>query len=199
MASLFSLLTALGRSSISAPFVDPTGDSVGAPDIATVVVSSNAAGTITFLINVANQPDLASDSSMRINLDTDRTPNTGERVGRLGSDYRILLVASPRIFTLDHWNGSEYEFSPQATLVAFYSSGRALISVDRSELGGMTAFDFVVLGIQAASTDTINTDSAPDTGFWTYRVVSTAPKLAAITFAFVPQMPKAGKIGRAHV
>jgi hypothetical protein len=72
----------------STSYSDTTGDSGSAPDIKTVTVSDSG-GTLTFLIQYANETCLSTPSYLYLGLDTDQNPNTGQPP--IGADTVIQL------------------------------------------------------------------------------------------------------------
>ncbi len=178
-------------------FSDPSGDTSGAPDITTVVVSDESAGRITFRISFANQPELAADSQLNVWLDTDLSDATGSQ----GLDYLIVVVGASRQFDVARWNGSDWDYSvPSSTVSVSFRDG-VTISVGRSELGGTSGFNFLVGGVQGVSGQAGNIDYGPDSGRWSYRLSAPPPpppppsvvRLVFGNVVTVPTKPTAGK------
>jgi hypothetical protein len=150
----------------AARFSDPTGDSGRGPDIGSVAVWNDAAGTISLQLTAANRTRLEpGDDAINVCLDTDRNPSTGVQDTRLcprGADYTLYAVWEAFAVFL-RWNGSRLEPAPRTTL-AFAAAGAngLTMSINRSELGGTSAFDFQL------STEPVPGDTAPNSGTWTY-------------------------------
>ena len=171
-----------------ATFNDNVGDAQGAaPDISLVTVS-NVQGQINFRI-VTNEPTLNADSEVLLGIDTDRNPSTGAP-DSLGSDYAFEVA--PTGYTFARWTGSAWDDNtPYATVRVAYTGG-ATISVNRSELGNTTAFNFWVRGLQTVG-DTSNVDDAPDDGTYPYQLVAPGVTVATVAVSPDPYPPRAGK------
>ena len=72
----------------SAGYADPTGDSGNAPDVATLNVSNDDAGVISFKIGIANRTAWGSQDLVQVTLDTDGNATNGHN----GWDYGILVT-----------------------------------------------------------------------------------------------------------
>ena len=76
------VLVGVAGAANSISFTDPAGDSGSgsnaAPDITNVAVSSDASGTITIRVTVANRPTtLQPDDELGVDFDLDQNPDTG--------------------------------------------------------------------------------------------------------------------------
>jgi hypothetical protein len=172
-------------------FVDPSRDAApGAPELTTVVVSNDDAGTIRFRINVANQRELAASSTLELYLDTDRNPGSGDPLA-LGADYRVVLDGASRSFAFGRWDGTGYDVTaPSESVRVWYWSG-ASISINRSDLGGTSELSFWVRGSGRAQ----SADAAPNHGTWSYALEagSTNPRDIDVFFFRVrPAVPRSG-------
>ena len=99
------LATAASGGTKATTFTDPAGDSGTAPDITTVVVDADAAGTIVLAITTANQADLAADGVLDIVFDADRNGSTGSPSG---GEYRLLIFGQDKTFDFLHWDGTQW-------------------------------------------------------------------------------------------
>jgi hypothetical protein len=178
----------------SSSFNDPAADSGPGPDITSVVVSNDDAGTITFKVTTANRPAPTEDYSMLIELDTDSNASTGKE----GSEFFLLAFAGDGSFNVvlaEHTaSGVVVRISSSAT--GSYSAGVATVSVSKADLRNTSAFQFWV-GVDDNPDDDSNWDAAPDDGTWSYRVATPSPpppplKLAAGKPAAMPGPAKAG-------
>jgi hypothetical protein len=146
--------------------VSPAADA-SAPAIASVTVSNDDNGKLTFAIGVPNRPALTPDMDISIFLDTDQNPATGETdLG--GVDYVIDL--SNNSVDLAKWNGTGlYYLSPSpSSLVYSYANGPT-ITVDAPDIAsGLASFNFFV----AAASGIAGT---PDNQDWTNAHVDFAP------------------------
>jgi hypothetical protein len=172
-------------------FADAARDAAAhAPELTTVVVSNDDAGTIRFRINVANQPRLGRDAALELFLDTDQNAATGDPLS-LGADYRFVLDGASQSFEFARWNGTAFDPSaPSTTAAVRYWSG-ASISINRSELGDTSALAFWVRGTGPDHA----ADAAPNQGTWAYQLqVGSAnpPDIEVFYFRVLPAAPRAG-------
>ena len=183
----------------SKTFLDSTGENAAAPDITSVVVSNDDAGLVTFQVNIANRPSLASDMEVDLYIDSDANASTGDP-NVYGAEYAIILVQGS--VSLYKWNGSGYSSAPsQSSLVYSYGATGATIRVKASDLGGTKAFGFVAAAASGVSVDANGEpnygnaaiDFAPDLGHGTFDyAVRTTLRLALTNFQTSPAAPKAG-------
>jgi hypothetical protein len=186
----------------SVTFDDSTGERPDAPDIATVVVSNNNAGLITFKINVPNRPTLTEDMGVDLFVDSDNNPSTGDP-DLLGAEYAIQLLQG-RV-DMFRWDGTNFSRTPtdppQSTLIFSYAGG-VTIKISAAELGNTSRFSFgadAVSGIvitQNGDLDFTNAkfDIAPDAGHGFYRYeVKTVP-LKLVARRFTAGKPRAGAV-----
>ncbi len=207
LAALVLVATAAGSVNGSAlnrtTFDDALGEDPAAPDIATVRVSNNDEGTLTFRIALPNRPTLGNDMRFSLSIDADSNAETG--LTGSGIDYRLLydfylhgdrllwlLTCGPSVCT----SGVKLPFS--------YESG-PVVTIDRSELGNTRRFhlflntmDGIVFDPVAKTFDLSNAhgDAAPDASApspWTYEVKLGPSRLLVQRFSTTPAMPVAGK------
>jgi hypothetical protein len=183
---------------VPATYADPTRDARGrAPELTTVVVSNDDAGTVRFRINVANQPRLAAGSTLELYVDSDRDPATGDPLS-LGADHRFVLDGSSQTFDFARWDGARFDPSAAvATAQVWYWSGVS-ITIDRTELGGTSALSFWVRSTAADRTN----DAAPDHGTWSYELGTggvNPPDIDSFAYRVRPAAPRAGASWRLEV
>ena len=182
-------------------FDDALGEDPAAPDIATVRVSNNDEGTLTFRIALPNRPTLGNDMRFSLSIDADSNAETG--LTGSGIDYRLLydfylhgdrllwlLTCGPSVCT----SGAKLPFS--------YESG-PVVTIDRAELGNtrrfrlfLNAMDGIVFD-PVAKIDLSNAHGdAPDASApspWSYEVKLGPSRLLVQRFATTPAKPAAGK------
>jgi hypothetical protein len=180
-------LVAAGPALGARTFTDGTGDQEGdAPDITTVTVDHDASGTITFRVDVANQPALDADSALRVLVDADGNPDTGSPADG-GSEYAFEVTAEGGSFQA--WNGVRFAAAPAPTARFRYDRGLTL-TIGRAELGRTSRFNFFAVGLQARPGSTPNVDLAPDDGYYRYELVR-AVRLGALVLE--GGRPRAGR------
>ena len=171
----------------SQAFTDPTGDSADAADIATLTVSNDDAGLLTFAFTYANRaPGLTGDDALIILLDTDRNEQTGDP--DVGSEYAVAFVASQQGGVLLRWQNNEFQETPQTTFRATPDGLR--LQVNRRELGNTTAFDFGALTFRDLEGNE-SADAIPDSTLATYQLV--LPQIRSVTPRYSPANPRAGR------
>lgn len=172
----------------SKTYTDPTGDAGNAPDITQLVISNDDNGQITFQFTFSNRPTiLTGEDVLVMGLDTDSNGDTGDDAGY---EYLLGFGYLGRQIVLGRATGPEsYNFEVPRTTLRFADGGRTL-SINRSELGGTTAFRTRVVTSEASG---ILGDTAPEGGLtWDYPLVL-APEIVAIRAGFVPGQPRSGR------
>jgi hypothetical protein len=161
-------------------FTDPTGDSGTAPDITSVVVSNDAARTITFRINV-DKLAVPSDVRFLIAIDSDQNASTGES----GTDYLLVGDLSDNTFGMARWDGSQFVDMPATTVTASNDPTGITFTVNSSDLGGSTAFNFWTRALQGTNAGPGLMDDAPDSGSWSYQLGSSTPLVLTVGLAHI--------------
>jgi hypothetical protein len=186
-----------GAAKNSQSFSDSVGEDPAAPDITTVAVSNDDAGSITLQVNVANRPALTADMLFLIFIDT--IPNAGDP-DSLGADWALQL--DPAGVALFRWNGSDYVFAPaQTSLSATYAATGPTFRISAADLGKAKTMSFVVLAFSGVAVDATGnadftaarSDVAPDAGrgLYAYRVLTTF-SLTVVGFSTGPKPARAG-------
>jgi hypothetical protein len=180
--------------------VSPPADP-NAPNIASVVVSNDDTGLLTFRVEIPNRPELLADMDIGILLDTDQNASTGDPDSE-GADYMINLAGND--VALASWNGSTFDFAKDspASLIYSYANG-ATIKIKISDLGkDLQRFNFYVFAISGIAGTADNpdfsnahVDYAPAQGHadWSYQVKLTPVQLTVARFLTVPAAPRAGQ------
>jgi hypothetical protein len=147
----------------SSTYTDASGDATnGGPDITTVAVSNDSAGKITFTVTIGNRPALTDVDAIQAFFDTDKNAGTGASGGY---DYEVAWIDGHQ--ELDKWDGSQFATQQAASFKASYSGGQATFSADKADLGGSTAFNFIVTTTGDGGDST--SDRTPDgTANWTF-------------------------------
>ena len=197
-----------GAAGATASYSDPLGDASCCNDLGAVTVTNDAAGAITFRIEMPHDPSPEAGRPVMIWLNTDLDRSTGGVPGlpngqafrRFGADYRIVLdtAGDPKAFLQFLSYGREVFVG---TLDASYDHGWT-VAVDRRLIGGGSAFEFFVLGFQIdAGASWLVTDDAPDAaqGAWGWKYdtglppLVTRPTLTAGQAQLGPNPPRAGR------
>lgn len=196
---LVGLLTAgvalgvVGGVRAAATFTDPTGDSESAPDVTSVAIANDLAGTITFTITLASGIGLAADSELALGLDSDHDESTGDSAG---FDTLLEVYGSDRTWSIGRWTGESYDFNVAApSLAASFAGGTVTITVHRRDLLNTVRFSFYLFSVQLADGETVAQDDVPD-GDGVLEYALTLPKALTLTAGrpvAKPVRPVAGK------
>jgi hypothetical protein len=171
-----------------ATFTDPSGDGKGAPDIASVTVSNDNKGLLTFRISVAGSP---ASAWFGVAFDTDRNAATGAP-DSLGAEYFLGYEPGKNAVSFERWNGSEWVTAAHESVNVSADAASVALSVNASELGGIRSLDFWTRSLIGESVDAGTYDDAPDNGVYSY-----AFELAADTSPpHVRALPSSGRAGR---
>jgi hypothetical protein len=183
-------LAGAGAADAVGRYSDAPGDGKGAADITGVAVSSDANGQIVFMISSAGQPD-AQGGELLLFLDTDANPSSGAP-GTLGSEY--ILGFDEESYGFGRWAGSDWDWeTPYSTVGVTSSSSGALISVNRSELGGTGSFNFWVR-TRRGDPSAGQLDDAPDDGGFNYTLAAGGPDIREVSVQTTPDAgPRAGR------
>jgi hypothetical protein len=160
----------------SGSFPDATGDagpaSVNAPDVTSVVVSSDDSGTLTFQVTLANRPTaLGPSDELVVNLDPDQNPDTGSIF--YGTEIGLALEGTAVEFLrVDSAQRFMEPSTPPASYQASFSNGVATFTVKAADVGLSAAggFNFDVLADNQQDGDT-----APDMHTFNYQLVAGTP------------------------
>jgi hypothetical protein len=155
---------------ITAPptnFTDATGDSGTAPDIATVAVTNDDHGLYTFTIGFATP--YVNNADVELFLDTDNNASTGDQQAG-GADYAFVDDYASHSYELASWQSNDFAeaASPTAGVVVSSDNKTVTMTINKSDIGGSTGFNFFVLSSDGTF-DTGHTDDAPSgTGLFSY-------------------------------
>ncbi len=171
----------------SARFLDPSGDARGGLDVASVTVSNDATGKLTFVIEIPSHQMLPAGKYIGLYLDADRNPSTGGG----GFEYGVWVDGNRRTTEFNRWDVASdgYVVVGAPSLTGRYASGRETIEFDKSIVGGVSSLNFVVITWPDSDT---RDDRAPDTGKWTY-ALTTASTLLITNVTRKPDPPIAGE------
>ena len=193
--ALLALTLATGATAthaVTAPavtFTDETGDSGTAADITTVVVANDDLGQYSFDINLATPYGAAG--GMSVYLDTDLNPSTGDPHS-LGADYLIVDDNAANTGYFLKWDGTKWVDAPASSTVkdlVATDNKRVSLSVNKSEIGNSTGFNFFVESTDADGSDGHWDDGPSGAGSWQYKLQT------VLQLAFVAAQSFAVKAG----
>lgn len=154
-------------------YADKSGDVAIAPDIVSVAVASDDAGSLTLRVTFANRTGLLPSDMLVVGLNVDRDNQTG---GPMGMDYALSATAAAA--ELGVWSSSSFSGSgyvPIAGAASFSLSDHAVaLSTSLDHLGALTTLQrpqlrFVVIAIGGTDRPEQNwTDDVA--GPWTYQL-----------------------------
>jgi hypothetical protein len=174
------LVGQLARSNSEA-FADPVGDSGNAPDVTSVVVSNDDAGTIYFRVSVANRSTLGADDLLAVTIDTDANAASGS------NDFDFVLSFVSGHAGLVAWNGSAFMAASAPSLSGSFAASVLTVAINRSELNNTSGFYFGI----AASGDggTTTAEVAPDNSLWHYQLSIGPPAAPSSTTTATQKSP----------
>lgn len=172
----------------SGDYTDPSGDSATAGDIVSVTVAGDkASGQLLFRITGTNIAS-SETSPLFLDIDSDANPLTGDITDN-GADYSFGIDNSSYFF--GHWDGSNWVATPDLSVQVSGGTSQLLISVNRSELGNTSLFNFFAVTFNAADRAF---DGAPDRGAFNYSLDANGPQILSVAVKKTPAAgPKAGK------
>jgi len=177
VVALLGILAANAVSSTSArtdpplksqTYNDPPSDAPNStPDIFSVTASNWSDDTIGFKVSMPRDTTLSGNQGVGIYMDTDLNRATGQT----GDDYFIAAegsyTANPR-YELLKWTGTTWTpIASQSLQGEFKSFDGVTVTIAKGEVGIGAAFNFDVWA-SAIVSERINSDQAPDAGFYTY-------------------------------
>jgi hypothetical protein len=166
-------------------FNDSTNEKSGSADISSVAVANDAAaGTITFTV-ATNMPTLETNSEIDVLVDADHNTATGG----LGAGIDYDLGLDPGGWFLDKWNGSSFADSGARDALVTFNNGTMGFKFAAADIGSPTAFNFAVLTFRGPDVNNPITDIAPDSGVWSYTLVTAPPPPTTTTTPPPPPPP----------
>jgi hypothetical protein len=182
-------ISAHGAANVNpATYDDSTGDGGTAPDIKTVVVSNDPNNQITFRINTSS---LATPSNVQFlaGLDTDQNAGTGNQ----GDDYGFIADLSAGRAAVLKWDGTQFSAVSAGTATVTTDSGGITFTINASDLGGTTGFNFWALSSDGGNTSAGHYDAAPDNGRWNYLLGPASQLTLKLQGFLAPKKVKAAK------
>ena len=185
-ATVALALVTTAAASNSASFADPAGDAASAPDVTSVAVSNDDAGTITFKLGIGNRAALGPQDWVVIGLDTDTTEDAE---GYLTAEYALSYGSDGPALARRDGEAWQDLFGPLLTSFGgSFASGVVTLTVNQTDIDDASGLNFWILGGTDADE---SRDDAPDgNDVWEYRVMS--PALYVLTF----QAPKSAVQGK---
>jgi hypothetical protein len=187
VAAVLTAALILVPTASSGNYTDPSGDSGTAGDLVSVTVAGDkTSGQLLFRMTGTNIAS-AETNPLILEIDSDGNPLTGD-ITLNGSDYEFGVDNGSYGFF--HWNGSDWVVTPDLSVQVSGGTGQILISVNRSELGNTSLFNFFVL---TANTVDRSFDLAPNQGAFNYSFDANGPQITSVDVKKTPASPKAGK------
>src|SRR5436190_4969556 len=188
LAAALAAALILVPTAASGEYTDPSGDGGTAGDITSVTVAADkASGQLLFRITGTN---IASSETtpLFLDIDSDANPLTGD-ITFNGMDYEFGIDNSSYGFS--HWDGSNWVATSDLSVQVSGNTSQILISVNRSELGNTSMFNFFAFSFNA--TDRVF-DLAPNQGAFNYSFDTNGPQIITVDVKKTPAAgPKAGK------
>jgi len=144
-------------------FSDPGDDTNAAPDVTSVVVAEDPAGTVAIEVVVANYAALPGSSWFNLWFDVDANQETGDDAGDEAL-VRYLSSGTTEVFT---WNGSQYVAGSNAGIGAAFSGGTLTVSIPRTSIKAVGSFGLLTVasrGQPVGDEELVASDFVPDAG-----------------------------------
>jgi len=189
-----ALALVLAPSAASGNYADASGDAIGgAGDITTVAVAGDkGTGQLVFRISGVNIAS-SEQNVLFVDIDADANPNTGHLPD--GTEYSFYVDNDTYYFA--RWDGANWVATSASSVRVSGGTSQILISVNRSELGNTTDFNFTVTAFNmtiAGGTTTIGLDAAPDDGAFNFSIEANGPQINSVDVKTAPSAgPRAGK------
>ena len=185
-AALMAALVLVPTAS-SGDYTDPAGDSGTAGDITSVTVAGDkASGQLLFRITGTNIAS-SEPAPLFLDIDSDANPTTGD------SPYNgwITCSSSTAAATASFAGMAPIGWRHRSLSVQVSGgTGQLLISVNRSELGNTSMFNF---SASRSMSRTLAFDSAPNDGAFNYSLDANGPQIHSVDVQTTPTAgPKAG-------
>lgn len=150
-------------------FSDQVGDGGTAPDLSTVSVTNDAAGTYSF--DVAFATALTSTSVVDIYLDTDLNPSTGDPQSA-GAEVAIEDVESDQSFGFYKWDGTKWNFTSAVAIHVTGSNDLKDLKFDigTADLGAVTGFNFFAESVDGDGGAGHFDDAPSGAAVWQYKL-----------------------------
>jgi hypothetical protein len=175
-------------SATAGAYADKSGDGGAAGDITGVAVfSDKSSGQVVFRIT-GNNIASSANNAVFLTVDSDANPLTGNLLDN-GSDYWFVVDNSSYWFM--RWTGSDWVAASDQTVRVSGGTGQIVISVNRSELGNASTFNFTAETFDVPSR---SGDEAPDDGAFNYSIEANGPDIKSVDVKTTPTNgPRAGK------
>src|SRR5215210_4697832 len=126
-------------SASSGTYTDPSGDSGAAGDITGIsVIGDKTSGQLVFKITGSNLASSALNP-LFLTIDSDANPLTGDLTDH-GTDYWFGMDLDG--YGFQHWTGSDWVDTSSLSVQIRGNTSELTISVNRSELGNSSTFNF---------------------------------------------------------
>jgi hypothetical protein len=172
----------------SGTYTDPAGDSGTAGDITSVTVAGDkTSGQLVFRITGTNIAS-STNNLLFLDIDSDANPLTGDITDN-GADYSFVVDDTSYGFA--HWDGAHWVSTPDLSVRVTGDTSQILISVNRSELGNTSMFNFSAWSVNVTDK---TFDNAPNDGAFNYSFDANGPQIDSVDVQTTPSVgPKAGK------
>jgi hypothetical protein len=186
-AALVAVLV-LVPSASSGTYIDPSGDSGTSGDITAVtVIGDKTSGQLLFKITGTNIAS-SDKNPLFLDIDSDANPVTGDITDN-GADYSFYVDDTSYGFA--HWDGAHWVLTPDLSVRVTGGTSQILISVNRSEVGNTSMFNFSAWSVNVADK---TFDNAPNDGAFNYSFDANGPDITSVDVQTKPATgPQAGK------
>ena len=164
-AACFVVSTAGAITAPPTPFSDPSGDAGTAPDITGISVTNDDHGLYSFVVTFATP--YTDTAGLALFLNTDQNGATGNSFGAV---YLFADDHGSHSFDLYSWSNSDWNEAAHTTADVSVASDNmsATFSVNKSDIGNVTKFDFFLLSLDQDGSDGHFDDAPSGDGWFTY-------------------------------
>ena len=194
VAAAVATMLAVVPAASAGNYGDAAGDATaGAGDITAVTVTGDkSTGQLVIRVTGSN---LASSQQnvLFVDIDADANPATGNLLDG-GAEYSFYVDDTS--FEFAHWNGSSWADTPRSTVRVTGNTSANTITVNRSELGNTSDFNFsastLLVGLSQSDVQ-VGLDVAPDDGEYNFSFDANGPQIDSVDVKTTPAAPRAGK------
>ena len=165
---------AIGGTALAAntgSFGDPTGDAGAGPDIASVSIANDDAGTVTIRVALGDRAALGANDELLVGIDADQNPDTGSFF--YGTEFGFDLTGTQALFVRPTPSGNLDGAPAPPSFQGSSAAGVATFTFKTSEVGMAPTSGFEIFAISGSAR---GLDAAPDIRTVNHQLVAGTPR-----------------------